>query len=88
VSWPSRNSAATTTLLPRRACACARSGGNIAIGNISAVGMGADGVADGVEDDIVIAVLVSREDNNLVGNSLKRGCEVSARYIPLCQRQG
>jgi hypothetical protein len=55
-SWRSRNSAATITTLPRRAWAWARSGGGI--GNISAVGTGADGVADGVANDIVIAVLV------------------------------
>jgi len=64
-SRPSRSSAATTTLLPRRARAWARSGGGIGIANISAVGTGADGVADGVANNIVIAVLVSRDDNNL-----------------------
>jgi len=57
-SWRSRNSAATITPLPRRARAWVRSGGGIGIGNISAVGTGQDGVADGVANNIVIAVLV------------------------------
>jgi hypothetical protein len=57
-SWPNRNSVATITLLPRRAWAWAR-GGDIGIDNISAVGTGVDGVADGVANNIVIAVLVS-----------------------------
>ena len=59
VCWPGRSSAATTTLQPRRARAWARSGDGIGIGNISAVGTGADGITDGVANYIVIAVLVS-----------------------------
>ena len=35
------------------------------IGNISAIGAGHDGVADRVADNIVVAVLVSGEDDEL-----------------------
>jgi hypothetical protein len=55
-SWPGWNSAATSTLLPGRAGACTGSGGDV--GDIGAVGAGEDAVADGVANDIVIAVLV------------------------------
>ena len=58
MSWPGLNSAATATLQSRRAWAWAGSGGSVGIDNINAVGTGTDDVADGVANDIVIAVLI------------------------------
>jgi hypothetical protein len=40
-------------------------GGGGGIGIVGAVGAGGDGVADGVSDDVVVAVLVGGEDDQL-----------------------
>ena len=67
-SGPERDggSAATGTLQARGTlapgCACDASS---SVSKVGAVGPGGDGVADGVADDVVVAVLVGGEDDEL-----------------------
>ena len=53
---------ARRTLAPRAGRACDASS---SVGEVGAVGARSDGVADGIADDVVIAVLVGGEDDNL-----------------------